>query len=86
MACRAGTIYLSVSLEWMAGLFWFSLFWRCCSGCGTVEMVGGGLALFFYFLYFAVNSPGGRLFVVGFCSSILVFLGYNWHYMRFCML
>ena len=83
--CRAGTIYLSASLEWMAGLFRFSLFWRCCSGCGTVEMVGGGLA-FFHFLYFAVNSPGGRLSVVGFCSSILVFLGYNWHYTRCCML
>ena len=85
MECRAGTIYLSASLEWMAGLFRFSLFWRCCSGCGTVEMVGGGLA-FFHFLYFAVNSPGGRLSVVGFCSSILVFLGYNWHYTRLCML
>jgi len=42
--------------------------------------------LSFYFLYFAVSSPGGRLSVVGFCSSILVFLGYNWHYMRFRML
>ena len=83
MECRAGTIYLSASLEWMAGLFRFSLFWRCCSGCGTVEMVGGGLA---FFLYFAVNSPGGRLSVVGFCSSILVFLGCNWHYTRCCML
>jgi hypothetical protein len=68
--CRAGTIYLSASLEWMAGLFRFSLSWRCCSGCGTVEMVGGGLA---FCLYFAVYSPGGRLSVVGVCSSILVF-------------
>ena len=85
MECRAGTIYLSASLEWMAGLFRFSLFWRCCSGCGTVEMVRGGL-VFFHFLYFAVNSRGGRLSVVGVCSSILVFLGYNWYYMRFCML
>ncbi len=40
----------------------------------------------FYFLYFAVSSPGGRLSVVGFCFSILVFLGYIWHYMRFRML
>ncbi len=39
--CRAGTIYLSASLEWMAGLYRFSPFWLCCSGCGTVEMVGG---------------------------------------------
>ena len=54
---------------------------------GTVRLKwwGGGLA-FFLFFYFAVSSPGGRLFVVGFCSSILVFLGYNWHYMRCCML
>ncbi len=44
--CRAGTIYLSASLEWMAGLLRFSLFWLCCSGCCTVEIVGGGLALF----------------------------------------
>ena len=67
MECRAGTIYLSASLEWMAGLYRFSLFWLCCSGCGTVEMVGGVVWLSFYFLYFAVSSPGGRLFVVGFC-------------------
>ncbi len=85
MECRAGTIYLSANLEWMAGLFRFPLFWRCCSGCGTVEMVEGGL-VFFHFHYFVVNSPGGRLSVVGFCSSILVFLGYNWHFTRCCML
>ena len=30
--------------------------------------------LSFHFLYFVVSSPGGRLSVVGFCSSILVFL------------
>jgi hypothetical protein len=44
--------------------------WRDCSG----------------FFYSGVNSPGGRLSVVGFCFSILVFLGYNWHYTRCCML
>ncbi len=86
MECRAGTIYLSASLEWMAGLYRFSFFWLCCSGCGTVEMVGGVVWLSFHFLYFAVSSPGGRLSVVGFCSSISVFLGYIWHYMRFFML
>jgi len=42
--------------------------------------------LSFYFLYFVVSSPGVRLSVVGFCSSILVFFGYIWHYMRFRIL
>ncbi len=32
--------------------------------------------LSYHFLHFAVSSPGVRLSVVGFCSSILVFLGY----------
>ncbi len=31
---------------------------------------------FLHFLHFAVSSPGVRLSVVGFCSSISVFLGY----------
>jgi len=70
--------------------------WRDCSGflysgvvvVGAVWVNGGGVVwlFFFHFLYSAVNSPGGRLSVVGFCSSILVFLGYNWHYTRCCML
>ncbi len=47
----------------------FLFLWLCCSGYGTVEMMGGGLA-FFSFLYFAVGSPGVRLPVVGFCSFI----------------
>ena len=55
----------------------------CCSGYGIGEMVRGVVWLSFHFLYFAVSCPGGRLFVVGFCFLILVFLGYNWHYMRF---
>ena len=33
---------LSTLLEWMAGLYRFSLLWLCCNGYGTVEMVGGG--------------------------------------------
>ena len=37
---------LSTLLEWMAGLYIFSLLWLCCSGYGTVEMVGGGLFSF----------------------------------------
>ena len=50
--------------------------WRDCSGflysgvvvvgAVWVKWWGGGLALFFHFLYSAVNSPGGRLSVVGF--------------------
>ncbi len=40
--CRSGTIYLSVSLGWVAGLyrFFFSL-GLCCGGYGTIEIVGG---------------------------------------------
>ncbi len=41
VVCRAGTIYLSASLEWVAGLYRFSSFWLCCCGYGTIEMVGG---------------------------------------------
>ena len=70
MECRAGTIYSSAFLGWMAGLYRFFIF----SGsvvAGTVRLKwwGGGLA-FFSFLYFAVGSPGVRLPVVGFSSFI----------------
>ncbi len=44
--CRAGTIYLSISLRWMAGRYRFSLLWLCCSGFGTIEMVGVLVRLF----------------------------------------
>ncbi len=58
MECRAGTIYLSASLEWMAGLYRFSLF--CCSGCGTVEVVGGwsGFLFIFFILLLALLVCG----------------------------
>jgi hypothetical protein len=39
--CRSGTIYLSASLEWVAGLYRFSSFGLCCGGYGTIEIVGG---------------------------------------------
>ncbi len=72
MECRAGTILFEHSPGVDGGTVQiFSLFWLCCSGYGTVEMVGGGL-FSFQFLWFAVV----RLSVVGFCFSILVFLGY----------
>ncbi len=47
----------------------FSLLF-CCSGYGTVEMVRGVFCLSFCFLQFAVSSPGGWMFVVGFLCSI----------------
>ncbi len=34
--------YLGFLLERMAGLYRFFSVWLCCSGYGTVEMVGGG--------------------------------------------
>ena len=37
-----------------------------CSGCGTVEMVGGWFGFVFIFFYFVVSFPGGRLSVVGY--------------------
>ncbi len=52
--CRAGTIYLSTSLEWMAGLYRFSLLWLCCSGYGTIEMVGG--VVYFLLTLFSLLS------------------------------
>ena len=59
-------------------------FFSCAVVVGAVRLKWWGLVWFsFHFLYFAVSSPGERLFVVGFCFFlILVFLGYNWHYMR----
>jgi hypothetical protein len=39
--CRSGTIYLSASLGWVAGLYRFSSFGLCCGGYGTIEIVGG---------------------------------------------
>ncbi len=55
--------------------------WRDCSGflypgavvVGAVRLKLWGVVWLFFFLDFTVNSPGGWLSVVGFCSSILVF-------------
>ncbi len=50
---------LSTFLEWMAGLYRFSLLWLCCSGYGTVEMVGGWSVFFSIFsLLFAFLAGG----------------------------
>ncbi len=73
--CRAGTIYLGTSLGWAAGLYGFFL-WLCCSGYGTIEMVGGVVRVSSHFLQFAVSSLGVRLSVVGLCSFIVIFFGY----------
>ncbi len=46
--CRAGTIYLSASLGWVAGLYrFFSSFGLCCGGYGTIEMWEGVVRFFF---------------------------------------
>ncbi len=69
--------YLGTILEWMAGLYRFSLFWLCCSGCGTIEMVRGGGPSFLLF-----SSLCFQLFwraVV--CGRILFFyIGFPWLY------
>ncbi len=70
----------------MAGLYRFSFFYGSVV-VGAVWLKWWGVVwLSLHFLYFAVNSPGVRLTVVGFCSFILVFLGYIWHHMRFRVL
>ncbi len=61
--CRAGTIYLSASLGWVAGLYRFSSFGLCCGRYGTIEIVGGW-SDFLGRLRFAVCSLGRRLSVV----------------------
>ncbi len=86
MECRAGTIYLSTSLEWTAGLYGCFLLWLCCSGYGTTEMVGGVVRISSHFLQFAVSSLGARLSVVGLCSFYSDFLWLYLFYLRFCIL
>ncbi len=39
--CQSGTIYLSASLGWVAGLSRFLFLGLCCGGYGTIEIVGG---------------------------------------------
>ncbi len=76
MECRAGTILFGHYSGVDGGTVQIFSLWLCCSGYGTVEMVRWVVCLSFYFLQFAVSSPGVRLSLVGFCSSISVFLGY----------
>ena len=61
--CRSGTIYLSASLEWVAGLYRFSSFGLCCGGYGTIEIVGGVWSVFLCRLQFFLSalSAGGCL-------------------------
>ncbi len=66
MECRAGTIYVRASLDWMAGLYGFFCFVFVAVGAVRLKWWGGGLAFFFHFLYFVVSFPGGRLSVVGY--------------------
>ena len=64
---------LSTLLEWMAGLYRFSLLWLCCNGYGTVEMVGGWSDFFSIFSLLFIF--GGRLCVVGLHFLKLVLFG-----------
>jgi hypothetical protein len=62
--CRAGTIYLSASLGWVAGLYRFFLLGSVV--VGTVRLKWwGGWSDFLGRLQFAVCSLGRRLSVVG---------------------
>ncbi len=68
--------YLGTILEWMAGLYRFSLFWLCCSGCGTIEMVGGWSVFFSVSLVCCRAVVCGRIlfFYIGFPCYILVLI------------
>jgi hypothetical protein len=70
--CRAGTILFGHYPVVDGGTVQIFLLWFCRSGYGTVEMVRWVVCLSFHFLQFAVSSPGVRLSVVGFCSSISI--------------
>ncbi len=74
--CRSGTIYLSASLGWVAGLYRFSYFGLCCGGYGTIEIVGGG-PFFLAVFSFAVCSVGRWLSVVGLHFLINNFFSYS---------
>jgi hypothetical protein len=63
--CRAGTIYLSVGLEWVAGLYRFFIFGSVVVGTVRLKWWGVVVRLSFHFLQFAVSSLGVRLSVVG---------------------
>ena len=57
LECRAGTIYLSASLGWVAGLYRFSSFGLCCGEYGTIYLSAGrkwaaGLYIFFLLVLF----------------------------------
>ncbi len=63
--CRAGTIYLGVSLGWVAGLYGFSFSWFLLRWVRYDLNSGGVLSVFLCFLQFAFCSLGRRLSVVG---------------------
>ncbi len=73
--CRSGTIYLSASLGWVAGLYRFISLGLWCGGYGTIEIVGG-VVLFLCRFQFAVCSVGGRLSVVGLHILIITLFGF----------
>ncbi len=74
--CRSGTIYLSASLEWVAGLYRFSSFGLCCGGYGTIEIVWGcGPFFFAVFSLLSALSAGGCLWW-GSILLIIVLFGF----------
>ncbi len=78
--CWAGTIYLSASLGWVAGLYRFSSFGLCCGRYGMLEMVGGW-SDFLGRLQFVVCFLGRWLSVVGLLFPYNNFFLLFWYYL-----
>ena len=62
--CRSGTIYLSASWGWVAGLYRFFPLGLCCGGYGTIYLSAGrgcGLFVFAVSSLLSALSAGGCL-------------------------
>ncbi len=85
MECRSGTVYLSASLGWVAGLYRFFLLGSV--GVGTVRLKWwGAVVRFSGRLQFAVCFLGRWLFVVGlpftynnFSLILVLFVGFVYY-------
>ncbi len=73
--CRAGTIYLSVGLEWVAWLYGFFFSWVLLRWVRYDWNSGGVWSSFLFFLQFCFCTLGGWFSVVGLHFLKLVLFG-----------